>query len=86
MLVCWGGEKAWKAVVVMAAPALPEVVSAASWGMAASLTLQQLWQQQQRLLEKQAAPRPPLNHLVWVKKDTPARFARGWLYALINTS
>jgi hypothetical protein len=29
---------------------------------------------------------PPLNHLVWVKKDTPARFARGWLYALINTS
>jgi hypothetical protein len=32
------------------------------------------------------APRPPLNHLVWVKKDTPARFARGWLYALINTS
>jgi surface protein len=32
------------------------------------------------------APRPALNHLVWVKKDTPARFARGWLYALINTS
>jgi hypothetical protein len=34
----------------------------------------------------QMSPRPPLNHLVWVKKDTPARFARGWLYALINTS